>query len=56
MSSDRTVYSHSFKEYNEVKRGFEFVQGDVVYMEYDPIGWKLRFRKNNGPDSFEMAI
>jgi len=49
VSSDRTVYSHSFKDNNEVKRGFDFVQGDVVYVEYDPIGWKLRFRKNNGP-------
>ena len=25
-------------------------------MEYDPINWKLRFKKNNGNDKFELTI
>lgn len=25
-------------------------------MEYDPIKWVMRFRRNDGPDRFEMKI
>jgi len=36
-------------------KSFEFGSGDVIYIEYDPIDRKLRFRKNK-VDYFEMSI
>lgn len=35
---------------------FQFTINDVVYLEYDPKQGKLRFRKNNGPDKFELEV
>jgi hypothetical protein len=35
---------------------FNFTTNDTVYIEYDPIALKLRFRKNNGPEKFELDI
>lgn len=35
---------------------FHFAVGDIVYVEYDKVAKKLRFRKNQGPEKFEMDI
>jgi len=38
-----------------VVKNFEFYSGDVIYIEYDPIECKLRFRKNK-VDYLELLI
>lgn len=39
-------WSHSSKVFNRVDKSFKFNQGDTIFMEYDPINWVLRFRRN----------
>jgi hypothetical protein len=41
---------------NSAFKTFQFAVNDIVYMEYDPETWKLKFRKNMGPESFELTI
>jgi len=48
-------YSHSYKEFNDVFKSFKFEDGDVIYIEYDPIDFKLRFSKNK-VEYFELSI
>jgi len=38
-----------------VSKSFKFYDGDVIYIEYDPIDKKLRFSKNK-IEYFEMPI
>ncbi len=48
-------YSHSEKEFNNVFDSFLIGEGDVVYVEYDPVDNKLIF-KNNNVEKSEMTI
>lgn len=48
ISSNGYSWSHSVKEFNSAFKTFQFAVNDVVYVEYDPTTWKLRFRKNQG--------
>ena len=56
ISTNGYSWSHSVKEFNSAYKTFQFTVNDTVFMEYDPIGGKLRFRKNNGNDKFELSI
>ena len=38
-----------------MKKSFKFGDGDVIYVEYDPIDLKLRFSKNK-VEYFEMGM
>lgn len=49
ISSNGYSWSHSVKEFNSAFKTFQFTVNDIVYIEYDPTTWKLRFRKNQGP-------
>ena len=55
IESNGYCYSHSEKEFNWVDKSFEFADGDVIFIEYDPIDRKLRFSKNKF-EYFEMPI
>lgn len=46
IGSDGWCDSHSSKEFNRVNKSFLFGVGDMIFVEYDPIGCRLRFRKN----------
>ena len=56
ISSNGWCYSHSQKEFKDVFTSFYFDDGDVIYIEYDPIDRKLRFWKNKVDDYLEMPI
>ena len=56
ISSNGYSWSHSVKEFNSVSKTFQFTVNDIVYVEYDPTTWKLRFRKNQSADNFELTI
>ena len=56
ISTNGYSWSHSVKEFNSAFKTFQFTTNDTVYIEYDPIKNKLRFRKNNGPEKFELDI
>ena len=51
ISTNGYSWSHSIKEFNSAYKTFQFTVNDTVFMEYDPIAGKLRFRKNNGNDN-----
>ena len=55
INSSGWCFSHSEKEFNGVVKSFKFGDGDVIYIEYDPIESKLRFSKNKVV-YFEMPI
>jgi len=55
ISSGGRCFSHSKKKFNYVSNGFYFGDGDVIYIEYDPIDRKLRFSKNK-VEYFDMPI
>jgi hypothetical protein len=50
ISSNGYSWSHSVKEFNSAFKCFSFVVNDIVYIEYDPVALKLRFRKNESTD------
>jgi len=52
ISTNGYTWSHSVKEFNSALKTFPFTTNDTVYIEFDPINCKLRFRKNNGPEKF----
>lgn len=56
ISSNGYSWSHSTKEMNSAFKTFQFTTNDIVYLEFDPIDNKLRFRKNTGNDKFELSI
>jgi hypothetical protein len=59
ISSNGYSWSHSVKEFNSAFKSFNFVVNDIVYIEYDPVALKLRFRKNESidvKDRFELDI
>ena len=37
IGSGGYCYNHSMKEFNNVTKSFRFEEGDVVFVEYDPI-------------------
>ena len=42
--------------FNSSNKCFSFNINDIVYIEFDPIARKLRFRKNTGKDKYELDI
>ena len=56
VSSNGYSWSHSVKEFNSAAKTFHFTVNDIIYMEYDPMDKKLRFRKNKGNEKFELSI
>lgn len=56
ISTNGYTWSHSVKEFNSALKTFAFTVNDIVYIEFDPKDNKLRFRKNNGPEKFELDI
>ena len=56
IHSNGVCYSHSQKEFNSVFKSFKFGSGDVIFIEYDPIESKLRFRLNKDDDYLEISI
>lgn len=56
ISSNGYSWSHSVKEFNSAFKTFQFNINDIVYLEYDPIELKLRFRKNKDGETFELAL
>lgn len=52
ISSNGYSWSHSVKEFNSASKTFHFTVNDIIYMEFDPIEKKLRFRKNKGNEKF----
>lgn len=56
ISTNGYTWSHSVKEFNSAFKTFQFTVNDTVFIEYDPIALKLRFRKNQGPEKFELDI
>ncbi len=56
ISTNGYTWSHSVKEFNSAFKCFQFTINDVVYIEYDPQNLKLRFRKNQGNDKYELDI
>ena len=50
ISTNGYSWSHSVKEFNSSFKCFTFAVGDIVYIEYDPLAGKLRFRKNESVD------
>ena len=46
ISTNGYSWSHSVKEYNSALKCFTFAIGDTVYIEYNPLLGKLKFRKN----------
>jgi len=56
ISSIRWCFSHSEEEFNAEVKSFDFGDGDVIYIEYDPIKCKLRFSKNKTDKYFQMRI
>lgn len=45
-NNGRYRLSHYPKKLTKLKKGFTFAEGDVIFLEYDPIDLVLRFRKN----------
>jgi len=39
-----------------VYKPFQFSVNDTVYMEFDPISKKIKFKKNDGPDYFDIDL
>ena len=35
-------------------KSFQFNVNDTVYMEWDPVAKKIRFKKNDGPEQFDI--
>lgn len=59
ISTNGYTWSHSIKEFNSSSKCFSFTNNDIVYIEFDPINLKLRFRKNQGKDpkeKYELSI
>ncbi len=56
ISTNGYTWSHSVKEFNSAFKTFQFTTNDTVYIEFDPTAHKLRFRKNNGPEKFELEV
>lgn len=56
ISTNGYTWSHSVKEFNSAFKCFQFTINDTVYIEYDPQNLKLRFRKNQGPEKYELEI
>ena len=46
ISNNGYSWSHSAPEFNSAHKTFPYTVNDIVYMEYDKINKKLRFRKN----------
>lgn len=46
ISNNGYSWSHSAPEFNSAHKTFHYAVNDIVYMEYDKINKKLRFRKN----------
>lgn len=51
ISSNGIAFSTSNNQYKNVNKIFTFNEGDLIYVEYDPIDWRLRFRKNENDSS-----
>lgn len=56
ISTNGYTWSHSIKEFNSAFKCFQFTVNDIVYIEYDPLNLKLRFRKNQGNEKYELDI
>ena len=56
ISTNGYSWSHSVKDFNSAFKTFQFTVNDTVYIEYDAKDGKLRFRKNMGPEKFELDI
>lgn len=56
ISNNGYSWSHSATDFNSAHKSFNYAQGDIVYIEYDRKNKKLRFRKNQGPEKFELDI
>lgn len=52
ISNNGYSWSHSKAEFNSVQKAFSFTTGDTVYLEYEKSTKKLRFTKNQGPETF----
>jgi len=55
IESTGYCFSHSNKQFNNKWRCFEFDEGDIILIEYDPIENKLSFMKSF-LTKFEMPI
>lgn len=57
IKSDGYGFSHSNPKDNVSFINFSFGKGDVIFVEYDPIEGKLRFRKNKyDSNKFEISL
>jgi len=46
ISNNGYSWSHSATEFNSAHKTFHYGPNDIIYLEYDRIAKKLRFRKN----------
>lgn len=59
ISTNGYTWSHSVKEFNSSSKCFNFTTNDTVFIEFDLINLKIRFRKNqstNAKDKYELSI
>lgn len=49
-------FSHSSSTINNKNGEFIFNENDIISIEYNPIDWKLKFRKTNDYHFLEMQI
>lgn len=52
ISNNGYSWSHSDSTFNSAHKTFNFSVGDIVYVEYDKLAKKLRFRKNINGEKF----
>jgi len=52
ISSEGFSYSQSNQEFEDAQRSFKFIEGDIIFIEYDPEGKILRFRRNEDEERF----
>ena len=55
IGSDGYCNSHSQKEFNCAFKSFEFVENDLINVEYDPIDKMLRFIRLVKQDLFQKV-
>lgn len=56
ISTNGYSWSHSVKEFNSAFKSFQFNVNDTVYVQYDPVEKKLRFKKNKSNEKFSLDI
>jgi hypothetical protein len=56
ISNNGYCWSNSAIDFNSTNKSFTFQLGDTIYIEYDRVGKKLRFRKNIYAEKFELDV